>query len=69
MFLSLLGHPTAEQNDPKMQNISFAAQAKQQKKHIAYVPQMLKMLNPVVQQDENCEINRIYHEFSKQNQS
>ena len=59
MFLSLFEHPTAEQNDPKMPNILFAAQAKQQKKHIVNVPQMLKMLNPGVQQDKNCEFNRI----------
>ena len=28
MFLSLFGHPTAEQNDPKMLNISFVDQAR-----------------------------------------
>jgi len=49
MFLSLFGYPTALQNDPKMLNISFSVQARQQKLHLVYVPEVLKWLNPLTE--------------------
>jgi hypothetical protein len=52
MFLSLFGYPTALQNDPKMLNISFSVQARQQKLHLVYVPEVLKWLNPELQESK-----------------